>query len=166
MFSKTLAAHGCALVLLIQVACSQDDVAFIQHTVSQHADGAVETDALSFEQVLAGRSAEEIRATAPQFLQDLPEATWDGMVEAGKRAAEGRRGVLARGWRAFYERSREFVNPKPQQLLQTAKLALVETGAMEEMRQMAVAAGNAQGVSWNWTKVMTLNSMMVGFKAT
>jgi len=161
MFSQTLNVCGCVLAVLLCLACSQDEMALLQHTVLMDEDVAIDAD--SFEQALAGRSVEEIAATAPRLSPAVTREALTGIAQAGERAAADHRSALLRGWVAFYERSRSFRNPKPQQLLQNAELALIETGAMEEMRYMAVSAAKASRSLWN---VVPLDSVNLGYKTS
>jgi len=167
---------GCALALLLPPARGEDGVSLVQHSLAPHtgfgfltdSEVRVQTYGSTFESALADRSIRSTLGMASEYsqmMEDLaPKASLAGVVRAGKRAAEGSRDALAQGWKAFYARSRNASAPTPQDLLQNAKAALLETGALEQMRHLAFAtADSSKALSRG---AVPLDSMVVGFKTS
>jgi len=89
----------------------------------------------------------------------------EGLAELGRAGAgafAGRGKRLAKGWDAFAHRAQSLGDAGPQELLEHAKMTLLETGVMQEMRQMAFAASNASRSLARGAE--PLDSMVVGFK--
>eukprot|EP00415_Alexandrium_ostenfeldii_P001448 UN1448 len=68
--------------------------------------------------------------------------------------------TVSNAWSLFSSRSKNFHNPDPQALLHEAKLALLETGALQEMRKLARVTANASRAMSQGA--VPLDSMSVG----
>lgn len=167
MCSQAPGLRCCALVGLLRVAFGQDDVTLLQHSLEPHAEAGV-SEAAMMQRFLNDDSVKAITNMAPEFSGMMNEvAPRDELVDAvktGQQFHKGFRDSLSKGWKAFSERSRKSTTADPMELLQNAKLALLETGAMQQMRYMAFATANkSRSLSQG---AVPLDSMMVGFRTS
>mmetsp|Transcript_49600 Transcript_49600/g.114965 ORF Transcript_49600/g.114965 Transcript_49600/m.114965 type:complete len:363 (-) Transcript_49600:74-1162(-) len=79
-------------------------------------------------------------------------------AQSSVMAAIGHKAKLAQGWAEFSRLAAGLTNPKPTELLAHAKAALLQTGALSEMREMATKASKTETRGG-----VPLDSMTVGF---
>jgi len=151
----------CALATLVGVVAGEDAVALMQHFVAPRADAD-----FAFQSLLEENQAmiEEAPQRAVRTLREMPANYVTGTVAGSREYTAAFKDAVARGWKAFYEKSHRATSADPHMLLANAKAAFLETGAFQHMRQMAMVAANASRSSTQGA--VPLDSMNVGLSTS
>lgn len=155
---------SCAAHLIFAVN-GQDDLSLVQQSVSSHSEVDAKAGMTDMQQMMGSKETQAILQMAPQLSELMssvtPEAELAEVLAQGQKAGERHREALSRGWKSFFNRAHHLVDPTPEDLLHHAKLALLETGAMTHMRQLAATMSNASRTSTRGA--VPMDSMQVGF---
>lgn len=155
------------MALAAREVLGQDDTSLLQHTVQPRMDATTASLSAAFKEVLSSNKSRDLIKMAPRYFDMMndvaPRASLLSMAKTIKKETDKNREVLGKGWNLFFDRSHGASDPAPRALLHQAKVALLETGAMEQMRRMAVSAAKHQASTQG---VVPLDSMVVGFKTS
>eukprot|EP00413_Alexandrium_margalefii_P041841 CAMPEP_0204603484 /NCGR_PEP_ID=MMETSP0661-20131031/57293_1 /ASSEMBLY_ACC=CAM_ASM_000606 /TAXON_ID=109239 /ORGANISM="Alexandrium margalefi, Strain AMGDE01CS-322" /LENGTH=361 /DNA_ID=CAMNT_0051614551 /DNA_START=72 /DNA_END=1157 /DNA_ORIENTATION=+ len=153
--------RACSFAALVGLAHGQDGVALLQHSLEPHAEAGAVLNRMLEQHGPMIRKGPEFAEMMGDF---APSSYLGGTVEAGKKYGAGFKAAVTRGWKAFFDKSHRSSRADPQTLLSNAKTALIETGAMQQMRHLAATTMNASRSSVQGA--VPLDSMMVGFRTS
>mmetsp|Transcript_17897 Transcript_17897/g.42085 ORF Transcript_17897/g.42085 Transcript_17897/m.42085 type:complete len:374 (-) Transcript_17897:62-1183(-) len=168
MVLRWLCTYLCSLHMWLRSAAGQspDVGSLVQHSLAVPADLHTQVVSSFLHQLMANKSLTESRMKAKQSLEGpntIGRAVLGELVDKARSTIKTQEDMLNTGWKAFAHRAASGGSSKPHDLLKHAKAALLETGALVEMRQAARAsAAMLQGTKG----LVPLDSMMVGFRTS
>jgi len=95
--------------------------------------------------------------------QTLARPVLGEFVRSARIELKPREELLAKGWSAFFEKASSGGSSNPEDLLEHAKMALLETGALNEMYEASRASSS---ILQKTEGAVPLDSMLVGFRTS
>eukprot|EP00420_Gonyaulax_spinifera_P029087 CAMPEP_0197898208 /NCGR_PEP_ID=MMETSP1439-20131203/43479_1 /TAXON_ID=66791 /ORGANISM="Gonyaulax spinifera, Strain CCMP409" /LENGTH=354 /DNA_ID=CAMNT_0043518907 /DNA_START=39 /DNA_END=1103 /DNA_ORIENTATION=+ len=151
------------LPILVPAAASLDDAeVLLQHAAQETATtSGLLSDLLQRFNI----TSEMLRQSTPEFKN--PAGT-RAAVATMKDMGELHKERLAEGWKEFAKRASASPDANPEELMQHAKTALMQTGAWQSMKAVAKAASNSskQLTGKRTRGAVPLDSMIMGFSSS